>query len=475
MTPRNGRYPEYRDSGLPWLGQIPAHWEVRRNGRLFAERREVADPDLPLLEVSIRTGVRVRQLGDGGRKQAMADRSKYQRARAGDIAYNMMRMWQGAVGVVPTDGLVSPAYVVARPYDDVEPRYYAYLFRTAAYMQQVGIESRGIVPDRNRLYWDAFKAMPSIYPTPAEQCAIADYLDAVSRLARQFSTARRQERAVIARQWMAELQIALTAGRSRETTKQSTTVPWLREVPATWRIDKLKRFVSFGPSRTESNIHGDDEREVVFLPMERVSTDGLVDSTERRRVRDIADGYTYFRRGDVLLAKITPCFENGKGACLNELATEFGFGSSEFIVMRPRPGLLPEYLDLMLRQPLFRQLGEESMSGAAGQQRISMSFLENFPVAVPPVNEQEVLVRALRERREHYRMLDERLAAEDVVVREHVSRVTAAAVMGRLDVGQSSIAPPSTIDGDNSGDQVDVNIGEEEEAEELTAVNSDAD
>jgi type I restriction enzyme, S subunit len=96
-------YPEGRSTGLGWLPTIPAHWEVRRNGRLFGIRKETGYPELPVLEVSLRTGVRVRNFESGMRKQQMADRSKYQRALQGDIAYNMMRMWQGAVGVVPTE------------------------------------------------------------------------------------------------------------------------------------------------------------------------------------------------------------------------------------------------------------------------------------------------------------------------------------------------------------------------------------
>ena len=83
-------YASYRDSGLPWLGAIPSHWDVRRNGRLFAERVETGFEDLPILEVSLRTGVRVRDMENGARKQQMADRSKYKRAAKGDIAYNMM-------------------------------------------------------------------------------------------------------------------------------------------------------------------------------------------------------------------------------------------------------------------------------------------------------------------------------------------------------------------------------------------------
>jgi type I restriction enzyme S subunit len=156
-------YPVYRDSGLPWLGNVPDHWDIRRNGRLFAQRNETGHGKLPILEVSLRTGVRVREIGNGTRKQMMTDRGKYKRAAKGDIAYNMMRMWQGAVGVAPVDGLISPAYVVAMPFPEVDPRYYSYLFRTAVYMREVDTFSRGIVSDRNRLYWDAFKQMLSVF------------------------------------------------------------------------------------------------------------------------------------------------------------------------------------------------------------------------------------------------------------------------------------------------------------------------
>ncbi len=102
-------YPAYEDSALPWLATIPTHWEIRRNGRLFVQRNETGFPDLPILEVSLKTGVRVRDFDTSKRKQVMSDREKYKCARQGDIAYNMMRMWQGAVGVAPVDGLVSPA------------------------------------------------------------------------------------------------------------------------------------------------------------------------------------------------------------------------------------------------------------------------------------------------------------------------------------------------------------------------------
>ena len=170
-------YPTYKDSGVEWLGKVPQHWEVRRNGRLFLQRNETGFPELPILEVSLNTGVRIRDFGNLDRKQIMAVRSEYKRAVKGDIAYNMMRMWQGAVGVIPVDGLVSPAYVVARLLKGTESQYFSTLFRTNVYMAEVDKYSHGIVRDRNRLYWEDFKQMPTSYPPPDEQGCIVRYLD----------------------------------------------------------------------------------------------------------------------------------------------------------------------------------------------------------------------------------------------------------------------------------------------------------
>ena len=207
-------YPGYRKSGLDWLPEVPAHWSIRRNVRLFAERNETRFGDLPVLEVSLRTGVQTRELEDGGRKQQMTDRDKYKRAAKGDLAYNMMRLWQGAIGLVPAHGLVSPAYVVARPLDGVEAAYYDHLFRTDIYKQQVNRNSRGIVSDRNRLYWDAFKRMASPYPPPHEQKRIVENLQAASaRLALEAGVDGARRQIVLLREFRARLNADVITGK----------------------------------------------------------------------------------------------------------------------------------------------------------------------------------------------------------------------------------------------------------------------
>jgi type I restriction enzyme S subunit len=170
-----------RDSGVGWLGTIPAHWDVKPNRFLFDERNERGRDDLPILEVSIGSGVRVREFSDSKVEQRSDDLRTYKVAKAGDVSFNKMRMWQGAVGMTPVEGLVSPDYIVAQPRASTDPRYYTSLFRTPTYMAEVYRWSHGIVDDRNRLYWDDFKAIPSPVPPIKEQHAIALFLSSETR------------------------------------------------------------------------------------------------------------------------------------------------------------------------------------------------------------------------------------------------------------------------------------------------------
>lgn len=169
-----------KPSGIPWLEDIPEHWSLRRNCNLFKERNQRGQVGLPVLVVSLRSGVTVgSEKNEAGReKRLIADQTAYKLARKDDLAYNMMRMWQGAVGVVPVIGLVSPAYVVAQPLDGVLSNYYELLFRTDAYKGEINRNSRGIVSDRNRLYWADFKKLLSPLPPYDEQLSICDYLSA---------------------------------------------------------------------------------------------------------------------------------------------------------------------------------------------------------------------------------------------------------------------------------------------------------
>ena len=140
----------------------------------------------------------------------------------------------------------------------------------------------------------------------------------------------------------------------------------------------------------------DVNQDVSFLPMAAVSEDGYVSYEEKRTLKDVKKGFTYFERGDFLLAKITPCFENGKAALTCNIERPIGYGSTEFHVIRAIPTKLDErYLYHLLWNNKFRYLGEKEMRGAAGQKRISTDFLKNYKIPLPPLEEQKRIAAIL--------------------------------------------------------------------------------
>ncbi|WP_338530618.1 restriction endonuclease subunit S [Nitratireductor thuwali] len=161
---------------LDHIPRIPAHWSLQRAGHLFRQVTEPNTGDLPVLSVSIHRGISDRQLDDEERDRKVnliEDRSSYKRVRPGYLAYNMMRAWQGAVGVSSVDGAVSPAYVVAKPTCDLHSPYYQFLLRTPPFIEQMRQGSKGITDFRLRLYWEQFRLIMLPVPPLEEQRRIA--------------------------------------------------------------------------------------------------------------------------------------------------------------------------------------------------------------------------------------------------------------------------------------------------------------
>jgi type I restriction enzyme S subunit len=137
---------------------------------------------------------------------------------------------------------------------------------------------------------------------------------------------------------------------------------------------------------------------VSFAPMEDLGVDRkFLRATQVRPMASVVGSYTYFADGDVLFAKITPCFENGKLGIAAGLSNGIGFGSSEFIVLRPRASLDKEYLYYYLSRSDFRSEGAARMGGAVGQQRVPKEFVESYPIPLPPLPEQQRIVGILDE------------------------------------------------------------------------------
>ncbi|MDZ7477223.1 NADAR domain-containing protein [Stenotrophomonas pavanii] len=432
----------FRASGLPWVPHIPESWQVLRNGRLFGHRVEMGFPDLPILEVSLRTGVRVRDMENLKRKQVMSQKEKYKRAAKGDIAYNMMRMWQGAVGPAPVDGLVSPAYVVVKPYDEANSSYYSYLFRTAAYMQEVNKFSRGIVADRNRLYWESFKQMPSLVPPRPEQDQIVAYLRAQDAHIARFIKAKRELIKLLTEQKLRIIDHVVTHGLDTAVALKPSGIEWLGDVPEHWEVKPLKRWVRLNARTLGEKTSPDFEFR--YVDIGSVQTGRLAKELERIRFEAAPSrARRVLRQGDTIISTVRTYLKAiwYVGEDADDLIASTGFA-----VLTPGKNVEPEYLGYVIQSSAFVNRVAANSIGIA-YPAIAETVLGRFPVAFPPtVEEQQAIVAHIKTASAPLDDAITRTEDEIKLIREYRDRLTADVVTGQMDVRGWQPGPDDVVD-----------------------------
>lgn len=459
-------YPEYEESGMPWAPIVPRGWGVLRNGRLFAHRVQTGFPDLPILEVSLRTGVRVRDMENLKRKQVMSQKEKYKRAAKGDIAYNMMRMWQGALGPAPVDGLVSPAYVVVKPFGDTNSIYYSYLFRTEAYMREVNKFSRGIVADRNRLYWDDFKRMPSLAPPRPEQDQIVTYLQAQDTHIARFIQAKRDLITLLTEQKLRIIDHAVTRGLDSSVALKPSGIERLGEVPEHWTIKPLKRWARLNARTLGERTN--PEFEFRYIDIGSVKTGRLAKELERIRFENAPSrARRVLRSGDTIISTVRTYLK--AIWYVNEDADDL-IASTGFAVLTPGKGLEPEYLGYVIQSSRFVDRVTANSIGIA-YPAISETVLGRFPVAMPPtVTEQQEIVAHIKAESSPLDRAIDRALAEIKLIREYRDRQIADVVTGQIDVRDWVAGHDDAVGEEDfatlSGDRDIETEGEEDDADD---------
>ena len=159
-----------------------------------------------------------------------------------------------------------------------------------------------------------------------------------------------------------------------------------------WSMVELGEVTILNPPKSEvKNLNKDTD--VSFVPMADLNENQIDFKVQkRRRLREVFTGYTYFKENDVLLAKITPCFENGKSGIVKNLVNNIGFGSTEFIVIRPNDDVMSEWIYYFISSDIFKKIGKNNMTGSAGQQRIPKYFVKSYKIPLPPLDIQKEIV-----------------------------------------------------------------------------------
>ena len=208
-------------------------------------------------------------------------------------------------------------------------------------------------------------------------------------------------------------------------------VEWLGDMPTHWEV-KRGRFCADVNPQPLRLLHPDSEAS--FVPMEAVGEYGGLNLDQTRYVFEVNSGYTEFKDGDVVVAKITPCFENGKGALATGLLNGIGFGTTELHVLRPFENLDVRFLFYFSISQVFRNMGEGEMYGAGGQKRVPPEFCKDIQIPLPPVEEQHAIADFLDRATVKIDTLMTKIETAIERLQEYRSALITAAVTGKIDV-----------------------------------------
>jgi type I restriction enzyme, S subunit len=318
-----------------------------------------------------------------------------------------------------------------RAFAGVTPEFLFRALQATTTRQYLEAHTPGVT--RFGLNQETIGSIPIPLPPVVVQKRVASYLDRataridalVAKKTRFIELLREKRQTLITH--------AVTKGLDPDVPMKDSGVEWLGQVPVHWEIGATRRFCNFNPSKSEIS-HRPRTEQVSFLPMEAIGETGGLDMERVRPIGELETGYSYFADGDVVLAKITPCFENGKGAAVNGLHGGVGFGTTELIVLRPSGQVTQRFLWWLLSAAGFRRYAEGYMQGSAGQKRVQDEWLKGQKIAIPPMPEQGAIVAHLDRATERIDVLIAKTERSIELLQEHRAALITAAVTGKIDL-----------------------------------------
>lgn len=356
---------QMKASGVDAVDCIPAAWRVCRLKDVLRQATTLKKSDatqyVGLEQIAGWYGTAVPvDIRDAGTESA-------QWIRLGAVCFSKLRPYLAKALVAKTDLVVTSELLVARPLRLVNPAYLLYWLLSHRFISAINDRVAGT--KMPRVDWSVFAGMPVPLPDLEEQRRIADWLD--------LQTSRiDKRRALLAkkRELLQELNKSLVHEKVCQGANQNGEMVRIKEVA---KINPPTRLPRFGS--------------VEFYPMDAIGVDGGLTAGQFKDV-SAATGYSQFKNGDVLFAKVTPCFENGKSAIAEGLTTQAALATTEVIVLRPNKKISPQFLHYRLKARDFADMGESEMKGAGGLKRVPEKHVANFCFFLPNKNEQQAIV-----------------------------------------------------------------------------------
>jgi type I restriction enzyme S subunit len=427
-------YSEYKDSGVPWIGKIPAQWDVRRMKLLLREVDSRSSTGKEqLLRVSQYTGVTQRKAIDGSdvpdtRASSLVG---YKRVTTDDLVINIMLAWNGSMGVSRYEGIASPAYCVYRFKDGARPWYYHELLRLPLYKGRIKTASTGVVESRLRLYSDDLGRIEAIQPPPQDQDTIVRFIDYANGRLERAIRAKRKVIALLHEQKQAIIHRAVTRGLDPTVPLKPSGMPWLGDIPKHWEIIPLKFLCGHiqngaTPSTSEQRYY--ENGTVPWFGPSSVGTASELGVPVRHlTTAAFTDGKARLITGPAILVIVIGATAGKMGLLVGKGATNQQITAFEL----KEDTIVPQFGIQQLRSS---ENWLKSTASTATIPILDSGIVNRLPVAFPPCDEQQAILSAISLQTQPLVTAISRLEREIELLREYRTRLVADVVTGKLDV-----------------------------------------
>jgi type I restriction enzyme S subunit len=427
-------YPAYKESGLPWLGRVPATWEAHCLRTLTRIRNERNRPELPLLSVLREKGVVPRSslAEDENHNFIPDDLSNYKVAREGSLVINKMKAWQGSMGIAPCDGIVSPAYYVF-DFHIANRRYGQWLLRSRLYVDFFARMSDGVRIGQWDLSISGMRQIPLPVPPREEQATIVRYLDHATRKIDKAIRAKRKIIALLNEQKQAIIHRAVTRGLDPDVPLKDSGIPWLGRIPAHWEAVRSRRLFS--------------ERKDLALPedvqLSATQAYGVIPQAEfeekvGRRVVKIfmhLEKRKHVEKDDFVISMRS--FQGGL-----ERAWVSGAIRSSYVILKPAPNIDVQFFSYVLKSQGYIRALQATANFIRDGQDLTYANFRSVDLPLMPIDEQRTIADHIARSTAKIDRDTALLSKEIGLLVEYRIRLIANVVTGKLDVREAAARLP---------------------------------
>ncbi|NMW19482.1 MAG: restriction endonuclease subunit S [Chlorobiaceae bacterium] len=451
-------YPEYRESGLPWLGKVPEHWDLIPNRGLMRRRKVLVGDhhtEYKLLSLT-KQGVIVRDISSGKGKFS-SDMGTSQEVRKGDLVFCLFDVPETprTVGLSRYDGMITGAYTVFEWLGRGCIDYVELFYRAIDDRKLLSPLYSGL---RNTIPAERFLATKTPLPPPNEQTAIARFLGWSNGQLEKAIRAKRKVITLLNEQKQVIIHRAVTRGLDLSVPLKPSGIPWLGDIPEHWEKSRLKIIASNVTEQTSFMSEVD-----VYVALENVESWSGKVTFQRKQDGDLFTGQVKkFQKNDVLFGKLRPYLAKAFTALVS------GVCVGEFFVLRTNSFLCSKFLEHVLHTKAVIDVINSSTFGAK-MPRVDWQFMGNLQIPVPPISEQKDIIQKIDIDTLPLHVAISRFEREIELLREYRTRLVADVVTGKLDVREAAAKLPDETMSDLS-DNDSVEALEDEPFEEEALV-----